>query len=148
MMNIKVGLKKSKQNKTKEKHIVEKTVSNTCNHAVSHRHTLEHQVDEPHFSARLQVTDTLLEDCRKDAPDFSLTVRLTLVQQLHHADNALWFLDDEVHLQVKLATNKLQEKHKKDKLKMLKIEDELNKITFYVFMSSCKTYIAALEMYK
>lgn len=84
-------------------------VLSTCDHAVSDRYTLEHLLDEPNISARLQVADTFLEDGGEDAPHLSLTGRLTLVQQLHHAHNALGFLDDEIHLQVKLATDQLEE---------------------------------------
>ena len=79
----------------------------TCNHAVSGGYTLEHQLDQPHISARLQVADALLKDGCEDAPNFRLTRGLALVQQLHHAHDALGFLDDEVHLQVKLAADQL-----------------------------------------
>lgn len=80
----------------------------TCNHAVSCGDAVQHLLDEPHFGARLQVADALLEDGGEDAPDFRLTGGLALVQQLHHAPDALWLLDDEVHLQVKLASNQLR----------------------------------------
>lgn len=81
----------------------------TCDHAVSGGYTLEHQLDQPHISARLQVADALLKDGCEDAPNFRLTRGLALVQQLHHAHDALGLLDDEVHLQVKLAANQLGE---------------------------------------
>lgn len=84
-----------------------KGVISTCNHAVSCGDALQHLLDEPHFGARLQVADALLEDGGEDAPDLRLTGGLALVQQLHHAPDALWLLDDEVHLQVKLASNQL-----------------------------------------
>ena len=70
---------------------------------------MQHQLDEPHFSARLQVAHALLEDGGEDAPDLCLTGGLTLVQKLHHAHDALGFLDDEVHLKVKLASHQLEE---------------------------------------
>lgn len=89
-------------------------VVSTCNHAVSGGYTLEHLLDEPHISACLQVADALLEDGSEDAPDLSLTSGLTLVQQLHHAPNALGFLDDEVHLQVKMAADELRYKGRGD----------------------------------
>lgn len=85
-------------------------VFSTCNHAFSGGYLLEHLLDEPHLSAYLKVADTLLEDGGEDAPDLSLTGRLTLVQKLHHAHNALRFLDDKVHLQVKVATDQLSHK--------------------------------------
>lgn len=83
-------------------------VHSTCDHAVRVRYTLEHLLDEPDVSARLQVADTLLEDGGEDAPHLGLTGGLTFVQQLHHAHDALRLLDDEVHLQVKLATDQLE----------------------------------------
>lgn len=80
----------------------------TCNHAVSGGYTQEHLLDEPDVGARLQVADALFEDGGEDAPDLSLTGGLALVQQLHHAHDALSFLDDEVHLQVKMAADQLR----------------------------------------
>lgn len=81
----------------------------TCNHAVSCGYAVQHLLDEPHVGARLQVADALLEDGGEDAPHLRLAGGLALVQQLHHAADALWFLDDEVHLQVKLASNQLRD---------------------------------------
>lgn len=94
---------------SKRKTKVKTTVSiSTCNHAVSCSYAIQHLLDEPHFCARLQVADALLQDGGEYAPHLRLTSGLALVQQLHHAADALWFLDDEVHLQVKLASNQLR----------------------------------------
>lgn len=57
----------------------------------------------------MQVAHTLAEDGGEHAPDLSLACDLTVGQQLHHAADALRLLDDEVHFQVKFATNQLQE---------------------------------------
>ena len=84
----------------------------TCDHAVCGGDTLEHLLDEPHIGARLQVADALLEDSSEDAPDLSLTGGLTLIQHLHHAQDAVRLLDDEVHLQVKLAADQLEDGYK------------------------------------
>lgn len=89
-------------------HFLDENVRSTCNHAVSCGYTLEHLLDEPHFSACLQVTNTFLEDGREDAPNLGLTVWLTLLQELHHTNDALRLLDDEVHLKVKLTTDQLE----------------------------------------
>lgn len=104
-----------RQKENKEYFFPQGAILSTCNHAVRGGYTLEHLLDEPHISAGLQVADTLLEDGSEDAPDLGLTGGLTLVQQLHHAHDALGFLDDEVHLQVKLAADQLEEREKKER---------------------------------
>lgn len=83
-----MGWKKKKQ----------RLVLSTCYHAVSSGDSQQHQLDEAHFGAGLQVANTLLKDGSEDAPDLSLAGGLTLVQKLHHAHNAVRVLDNEVHL--------------------------------------------------
>lgn len=84
----------------------------TCNHVVSSVDPPEHLFHQPHFRAGLEVADAFLQDCREHAPNLSLAGDVTLVQQVHHAGDALSFLDDEVHFQVKLAPNELSEKNR------------------------------------
>lgn len=67
-------------------------------------------MDEAYISASLQVAHALFQDGCEDAPDLRLAGGLALVQQLHHALDALRFLDDEVHLQVKMSANQLRSK--------------------------------------
>lgn len=81
----------------------------TCNHIVHRAHFEQHLLDEADLGAGLQVAHTLAEDGGEHAPDLSLACDLTVGQQLHHAADALRLLDDEVHFQVKFATNQLQE---------------------------------------
>lgn len=100
------------QMKKKKKGDIFHSVASTCDHAVRGLYAPEHLLDESYVGARLQVADALLEDGGEDAPDLGLTGGLTLVQQLHHAHDAVGFLDDEVHLEVKLATDQLQERCK------------------------------------
>lgn len=83
-------------------------VHNTCNHIVHRAHFEQHLLDEANLGAGLQVAHTLAEDGGEHAPDLSLACDLTVGQQLHHAADALCLLDDEVHFQVKFATNQLQ----------------------------------------
>lgn len=67
-------------------------------------------MDEAHLSARLQVADALPQDGGEHAPDFRLAAGVAVLQQPQHTADALGVLDDEVCLQIKLATHQLQEK--------------------------------------
>lgn len=86
----------------------------TCNHIVHRAHFEQHLLDEANLGAGLQVADALAEDGGEHAPDLSLACDLTVGQQLHHAADALRLLDDEVHFQVKLATNQLEEEEEEE----------------------------------
>ena len=81
----------------------------TCNHVVHSAHLEQHLLDEADLGAGLQVSHALAEDGGEHAPDLCLARHLAVGQQLHHAANALRLLDDEVHLQVKLAAHQLEE---------------------------------------
>lgn len=67
-------------------------------------------MDEAHLGARLQVADALPQDGGEHAPDFRLAAGVAVLQQPQHTADALGVLDDEVCLQIKLATHQLQEK--------------------------------------
>lgn len=82
----------------------------TCDHIVHCAHLEQHLLNEADFGAGLQVTHALAEDSGEHAPDLSLARNLAVGQQLHHAANALRLLDDEVHFQVKLAANQLEDR--------------------------------------
>lgn len=81
----------------------------TCNHVVHSAHLEQHLLDEANLGAGLQISHALAEDGGEHTPDLCLARHLAVGQQLHHAANALRLLDDEVHLQVKLAANQLGE---------------------------------------
>lgn len=81
----------------------------TCNHVVHSAHFEQHLLDEAHLGAGLQVAYALAQYGGEHAPDLSLACHFAVRQQLHHAADALRLLDDEVHLQVKLATHQLEE---------------------------------------
>lgn len=81
----------------------------TCYHVVHSAHLEQHLLYEADFGAGLQVAHALAEDGGEHAPDLGLARHLAVGQQLHHAADALCLLDDEVHLQVKLATHQLEE---------------------------------------
>lgn len=82
----------------------------TCNHVVHRAHFEQHLLDEAHLGARLQVSNTLSKDGGEHAVDLSLAGDVTVPQQLHHAADAFFILDDEVCLQIKLAAHQLQNK--------------------------------------
>lgn len=82
----------------------------TCDHVVHRAHFGQHLMDEAHLGARLQVVDTLPQDGGEHAPDFRLAAGVAVLQQPQHTAEALGVLDDEVCLQIKLATHQLQEK--------------------------------------
>lgn len=81
----------------------------TCNHVVHSAHLEQHLLNEADLGAGLQVAHALAEDGGEHAPDLGLARHFTVRQQLHHAADALRLLDDEVHLQVKLTTDQLEE---------------------------------------
>lgn len=82
----------------------------TCNHVIHWAHFEQHLLDEPHFSTRLQISNTFSKNGSEHAPDLSLAGDITVFQQLHHAANALSILNNEVCLQVKLSPHQLQER--------------------------------------
>lgn len=71
-------------------------------------------LNEADLCAGLQVAHALAEDGGEHAPDLGLARNLAVGQQLHHAANALRLLDDEVHLQVKMAADQLRYKGRGD----------------------------------
>lgn len=79
----------------------------TCNHVVHSAHLQQHLLDEANLGAGLQVAHTFAEYGCEHAPDLRLARHLAVGKQLHHAADALCLLDDEVHLQIKLAAHQL-----------------------------------------
>lgn len=82
----------------------------TCDHVIHRAHFEQQPLNEANLSAGLQVSDTLAQYGGEHAPDFRLARDFTVFQQLQHADDGLGILDDEVHFQVKLTTNQLEQK--------------------------------------
>lgn len=80
----------------------------TCDHVVHGAHFEQHLLYESHLGAGLQVADAFSEDGGEHAPDFCLAGDVAVLQQLGQAADAFSILDDEVCLQIKLATHQLQ----------------------------------------
>lgn len=100
-----------KENRKRKFFLLSYTCSHplTCNHVVHSAHLEQHLLNEADLGAGLQVAHALAEDGGEHAPDLGLARHFAVRQQLHHAADALRLLDDEVHLQVKLTTDQLEE---------------------------------------
>lgn len=80
----------------------------TCNNIIHWAPLLQHLLDEAHFGAHLQVSDTFSEDGSEHSPDFGLAGDVAVLQQFNHAADTSHILDNEVRFQIKLAPHQLK----------------------------------------